>query len=66
MNDVTILAASTTTMNALSAGTDDIVTDTEITLTAAATSTTSTPTFATKSVTYSKTNIESLIDFIQN
>ena len=52
MNDVTVLAASAITINALSAGTNDIVTETGVTLTAASTSTTSIPTFATKSITY--------------
>ena len=66
MNDVTVLAASAITINALSAGTNDIVTETGVTLTAASTSTTSIPTFATKSITYNKVNIESPLDFIQN
>ena len=52
MNDVTVLAASAITMNALSSGTNDILTETGIILTPAAVSTTSTPTFAIKSITY--------------
>ena len=60
VNDIIGLTAGTCTMNVLSAGTDDIATETGITISAATIPTISSGTYSIISVTYSTIIIESL------